>query len=374
MKELRFKNGKFKIMQIADIQENYQLNPDTIKLISLALDKEKPDLVVLTGDQIQGYSGCYLKDAEMKVMHVIDEFIAPIKERNIPFAVTFGNHDDDCKCSRQLQMEHYTSFDNCVYAEPRCEEDPGTFAITVKNSEDKDALAIYLFDTGKAVMNGASFPPVKKEQIEWYQEKRDSFKDTVGDYLPGIVFQHIPVPEYFDIINKVNFFTKGRVEAYKSRKNTFYSLDKETLAKGCFMYEAPAAPDINAGQFDALKEKGDIFAMYVGHDHNNSFYKNLDGIDLGYCQGAGFNTYGPGNKRGVRLFEFDENNVRNYRTYCTTMGDLCNYKYKPAKPFLEFVFRNAPVSPDQAITDFSRVALGVGTVVVGAKLIKKLLK
>ena len=374
MTNLKFKNGKFKIMQIADIQENYQLNPDTIKLISLALDKEKPDLVVLTGDQIQGYSGCYLKEAEMKVMHVIDEFIAPIKERNIPFAVTFGNHDDDCKCSRQLQMEHYTSFDNCVYSEPRCEEDPGTFAITVKNSEDKDALAIYLFDTGKAVMNGASFPPVKKEQIEWYQNKRDAFKEANGDYLPGIVFQHIPVPEYFDVINKVNFFTRGRVEAYKSRKNTFYSLDKETLARGGFMYEAPAAPDINAGQFDALKEKGDIFAMYVGHDHNNSFYKKLDGIDLGYCQGAGFNTYGPGEKRGVRLFEFDENNVRNYHTYCTTMDELCDYKYKPAKPLLEFVFRNAPVSPDQAITDFSRVALCVGTVVVGAKIIKKLLK
>ena len=372
MNNLKFNNGKFKIMQIADIQENYQLNPDTIKLISLALDKEKPDLVVLTGDQIQGYSGCYLKDAERKVKYVIDQFIAPIKERNIPFAVTFGNHDDDCKCSRQIQMAHYTSYDNCVYSEPRSEEDPGTFALTVKDNSGKDALAIYLFDSGKASVNGASFPPVKKDQIAWYQNKRDSFKESLGEYLPGIVFQHIPVPEYFDIINKVNFFTKGRVEAYKSRKNTFYKLDDATLAKGGFMYEAPAAPDYNSGQFDALKEKGDIFAMYVGHDHNNSFYKNYHGIDLGYCQGAGFNTYGPGDKRGVRLFVFDENNVRNYQTYYTTIGELCDYK--PAKPFQEFVFRNAPVSPDQVITDLSRVLLGVGTVIAGAKIVKKIVK
>ena len=372
MKQLKFKDGKFKIMQIADIQENYQLNPDTIKLIELALDEEKPDLVVLTGDQIQGYSTCYLKEPEMKVKHVIDAFLAPIKERNIPFAVTFGNHDDDCKCSKQVQMAHYTSYENCVYSEPRCEEDPGTFALTVKNSEDKDALAIYLFDSGKATINGASFPPVKKEQIEWYQNKRDSFKESLGEYLPGFVFQHIPVPEYFDIIDKVNFFTKGRVEAYKSRKNTFYKLDDETLAKGGFMYEAPATPDINAGQFEALKEKGDVFAMYVGHDHNNSFYKNLDGIDLGYCQGAGFNTYGPGDKRGVRIFTFDEKNVRDYHTYYITIGDLC--KYKPAKPLLEFLFTRCPVSPDQAITDLSRFALAAGTIAVSAKIVKNLIK
>ena len=373
MNQLRFKNGKFKIMQIADIQENYQLNPDTLKLINLALDKEKPDLVVLTGDQIQGYSGCYLKDAEMKVKHVIDEFIKPIAQRGIPFCVTFGNHDDDCKCSRQVQMAHYTSYENCVYTEPRCEEDPGTFAVTLKDTKgEKDILALYFFDSGKAVMNGAAFPPVKKEQIDWYREKRDSFKETLGEYLPGFVFQHIPVPEYFDAIEKVNFFTKGRVEAYKSRRNTFYRLDKNTLAKGGFMYEAPATPDENSGQFAALKEKGDVFAMFVGHDHNNSFYINHQGIDLGYCQGAGFNTYGPGDKRGVRVFTFDENNVRAYHTYYVTMGELCDYK--PAKPLLEFIFRNAPVSPDQAITDMSRFLGAVGTVALGATIVKKILK
>ena len=175
MKQLTFKNGKFKIMQIADIQENYQLNPDTLKLINLALDKESPDLVVLTGDQIQGYSGCYLKDAETKVKHVIGEFIKPIAERGIPFCVTFGNHDDDCKCSKELQKEYYTAFENCIWPESRSEDDPGTFAITIKDSNgEKDALALYIFDSGKANMNGAAFPPVKKEQIEWYRNKRVS--------------------------------------------------------------------------------------------------------------------------------------------------------------------------------------------------------
>ena len=46
-------------MQIADIQENAVVNPDTIKLIDLALEREMPDLS--------------LKFAELSVRrHVLD--------------------------------------------------------------------------------------------------------------------------------------------------------------------------------------------------------------------------------------------------------------------------------------------------------------
>lgn len=362
---LKFNNKKFKIMQIADIQENYKLNPDTIKLISLALDKEKPDLVVLTGDQIQGYSACYLKDAQNKVEKVISEFLAPMVERGIPFCFTYGNHDDNCGVDKQLQTEFYKRHSGCVYSTARSEDDTGTYMLTVKDSENKeDMLGIYLFDSG-TTSNG-----IKEEQLLWYKDKRDNLKNKNGHYLPSIVFQHIPVPEFYNIIDKVNFFTRGRVEAYKSRRNTFYCLDEETKAKGGFMGEAPGIPDKNAGQFDALKEKGDVFALYVGHDHNNSFYKNYEGIDLGYCQSTSFHTYGPYDKRGVRMFVFNENDVRNYKTYTVTMKELCDYK--PTKPINEFIYRNAPVSPDQAITDISRIALAAVAVNLTIKLIKKL--
>lgn len=44
------KNGKFKIMQITDIQEIYNVSPDTLKLLENAVEKEKPDLVIYTGE------------------------------------------------------------------------------------------------------------------------------------------------------------------------------------------------------------------------------------------------------------------------------------------------------------------------------------
>lgn len=365
--KLCFKNKKFKIMQIADIQENATVNPDTIKLISLALDREKPDLVVLTGDQIQGYSLSYLTDAEKKVENVISYFLAPIIERNIPFCFTYGNHDDDCKVDKKIQTEFYKSHPGCIYTEGASEDDTATYMFTIKDSEGKnDVLGVYLFDSG-TVSNG-----IKQSQLDWFNDKRESLKEKNGDYLPGIVFQHIPVPEFYDIIDKVGFFSKGRVEAYKNRRNTFYRLDEETKAMGGFMGESPGTPIENVGQFDVLKEKGDIFAFYCGHDHNNSFYKNYKGIDLGYCQGASFHTYGPSDKRGVRVFVFDEDNVRDYKTYTVTMGELCDYK--PTKPINEFVYRNAPVSPDQAITDLSRISLALSVVNLCLKTTRLIIK
>ena len=53
---MRFNKDKtFKIMQITDMQEIPAISPDTMKLLDAAVEAEKPDLVVYTGDQIKGY-------------------------------------------------------------------------------------------------------------------------------------------------------------------------------------------------------------------------------------------------------------------------------------------------------------------------------
>ena len=88
-------DGKFKIMQIADVQEGASVSPDTLRLIDLALTREKPELVVFTGDQIYGvhpsfYMGDKLKSAEKTIKTIADA----VNRHNIPFAVTFGNHDN----------------------------------------------------------------------------------------------------------------------------------------------------------------------------------------------------------------------------------------------------------------------------------------
>jgi predicted phosphodiesterase len=51
------------------------------------LDVEKPDLTVLTGDQLH-HDNLDSQSALFKV-------VAPMIERSIPYAAVFGNHDDE---------------------------------------------------------------------------------------------------------------------------------------------------------------------------------------------------------------------------------------------------------------------------------------
>ena len=361
MENLKFVNGKFKIMQIADVQEDYPVNPDTIRLIDAAVEKEKPDLVVFTGDQIQGYSACYKTDTYNKVKKVISEYITPISKRGIPFTLTFGNHDDDCITGKNAQLEIYSSFDGYTVGKSHGPTDPGTHFINIMDSKgEKDIFALYLIDSNKKEADGA-YSPVRPDQLEWLEKVREE-----NGYIPALAFQHIPVPEFYKVLKKVPFYTKGAVEAYKSRKNTFWILPGE---EG-FMGETPAVPEINNGEFDILKKHGDILGLFVGHDHNNSFVRRLEGVDLGYTQGAGYNTYGPADKRGVRIFELDEADLKNYKTYTVTAGQLG--VYEPTKKWQEFIYRNAPTSVDEVITNFKRCLAISLAATAAVRIIRKL--
>jgi hypothetical protein len=58
-----------------------------------------------------------------------------------------------------------------------------------------------------------------------------------------------------------------------------------------------ACSALNTGFYAAAKERGDIKAMYVGHDHSNTFEGDYNGITLGYGLKTGWTSYGPAEGR-----------------------------------------------------------------------------
>lgn len=358
---LRFNSDhKFKIMQIADTQEIPAVSPDTLSLINNALDREKPDLVIFTGDQIKGYSKKFKKDPEI-IESTIDILVEPIAKRNIPFMVTYGNHDAQCGVDNRGQYKFYAKYDNFISGDLRNADDVGTADIQIYSStEDKPVFELYIIDSHGKAKDGAGYAPVDKKQIEWYVSRREQLKAENGDYLPSLVFQHIPVPEFFDVIKKVPKGTKGAVPAYGAHENEYFVLNDETIAEGGFMLESPASPDVNTGEFEAMSEKGDVLGIYVGHDHNNSFVVKYKGVDLGYTQGAGFNVYGPGENRGVRIFELDETAPREYKTHTATFKELCGTKIKT--PVKEFIYKHAPTSPRAVKPILIKVGIGIAAI------------
>ena len=366
-KELKFNNGKFRIMQIADTQESATVAIDTIRFISAALEREKPDLVVFTGDQIKGYSSSFHgKNGKENVKNALKTLIAPLEQKGIPFAMTFGNHDSDSAMTNNEQFEIYKQSPMFVYADPVNDDDKATYCLEVKNESGEIKRLVYLFDSHSKAEDGG-YSAVLPYQLDWYRKVRDSYESP----LPSIAFQHIPTPEYYDVIKQVKRFSKGGVRAYGNHKNEWYVLDPHNCGLRDFMGETPAAPFNNSGEIDAFLEKKEVEGLFVGHDHNNSFVADYKGIKLGYSQGCGFNVYGPGFNRGFRILDLDENGGFEHKT--VTFGELFDKRDVTNKAKFA-IYSYVPTSVSAVVTfvkEAAVVALGAGAIALAVKNLKK---
>lgn len=105
-------SGTFKIMQIADL--HYSVAQGTCKdtpqpcndsdnkttsLLMHMLDEEKPNLVVFSGDQLNG------QGTSWDPKSVLAKFARAATDRNIPWAAVFGNHDSEDGATREEQIE-----------------------------------------------------------------------------------------------------------------------------------------------------------------------------------------------------------------------------------------------------------------------------
>ena len=370
---LSFKKGKFKIMQIADVQDTDRLSPDTLQLIEKALDRELPDLVVFSGDQVKGYAVDFrFSSARKKLEKAIEKIVSPVAERGIPFTFCFGNHDEHPSFKKEEQLEYYKTFDGCLaFDGGENMKGAANHYLTVSGKDGRDKLVLYFLDTNGSLSLGG-YDCLGENQLDWYRKIRDGFENENGECLKGIVFQHIPPVEVFSLLNPVKKNEKDAVESYRNYKG-FYKLDFSKVNKDGFMRESPAVPDKDMKELDTFCEKGDIMGVYFGHDHNNSFHGKVKGIDLGYTQGCGFNVYGPGLDRGVRVFVFDENDIENYETYTVTCRDL--HDFKPKTPLKDFAYTISPPSiydaRKMAIKTLEYAAVSTAASVIVTQIIKR---
>ncbi len=364
-----FNNGKFKIMQISDAQELPKISPDTVRLIRMALAAENPDLVVFTGDQVYGIHPKIW--SERSVRRVLTALLAPVVEAGVPFAVTFGNHDEECGIpNAALAKTIYAGFPGYTPGERRDDSDPGTFRIPVYGADGTVLFDIFAFDTHGSTVS-VEKRGVSDAQLAWFEALRGAERKANGSAPPALVFQHIAVPEFYRIVRQVPKGTDGAVEAFGARKNTFYALPEEILSAGGFMKESPSTGGTE--EFGVLKRDGGVIAIAVGHDHNNSFSAPYEGVDLIYTQGAGFHTYGPHLKRGVRVFVLDEEDPAAYTSYTRTWEDLT--EDRPEKFIFEAIISNTPSSIAQAkalaIRKLPYAAAGIGMIALIAGIRRK---
>ncbi|KAK4114875.1 Metallo-dependent phosphatase [Canariomyces notabilis] len=302
-------NGRFKIMQLADLHlstgvghcrdalpEDWnggkcEADPRTLDFVAKMLEEERPNLVVLSGDQVNG-------DTAPDAQSAIFKYAQLLIKHKIPYVSIFGNHDDEGSMSRAAQMELIETLPYSLSRAGPAEIDGvGNYYIEVlaRGGSGHSAITVYLLDTHAYSPNERKFPGydwIKKNQIDWFRSTAQGLKKKHKEYTHmhmDVAFIHIPLPEYRDA-------DIPRVGAW---------------------LEPSTAPVYNSGFHDALVDEG-VVMVSCGHDHVNEFCglsttaEGKPALWMCHAGAAGFGGYAGygGFHRKIRVFDFDMNEAR----------------------------------------------------------------
>ena len=310
-KALHFNNDKtLKIIQFTDV--HYKpgvLASDTALLqINDALDAEKPDFVVFSGDLAWGRpaKACF------------DDVLQTVISRKIPWAYVNGNHDDEQGWTRKQIMDYLVDLPYCyaVHGDKNLKGE-GNYILEVKQSINKDSIAtlLYFFDTGSYSFDKSisTYDWLDLDQINWYTAQSKAYtKENNGIPYPALAFFHIPLFEYADMTALEN---KGNIIGTKN--------EKECNGK------------LNSGMFTAMVIGGDVMGTFCGHDHDNDYIGMYKGIALSYGRYSGGNTvYNHLGKNGCRVINLKEGN-KGFDTYIRLWGGEKLYPVSIPNDFLE---------------------------------------
>ena len=303
-------DGTFKILQLADIQHDAAISDNTKKFINALIIKNRPDLIVLTGDQVSRFPILGSGSPTTTINSIMTIF----NHYGIPVAAVYGNHDGSVS-SKSSQLSTYQSWSSVnlmVGTDPEYtasgysigSERLGNYNIPIKRSNGTPyGYNLWFFDTGGT--ETGNYEGATQSAVNWYKWKSNQLKARNNNQLvPSIVFQHIMVPDI------------GSASIPNNRNNNPPPAELNYASKA-----PPAGASISnfisPTQFAQMKTQGDVKAIFVGHDHENNFRYNKDGIDLvstggvtdqGASAGSYQGTYRCG--RTITLYEDNPNYIK----------------------------------------------------------------
>jgi len=289
-KTLRFNsNHEFTILQFTDLHfgEDEDKDKNTASLQEFLIATVKPDIVVITGDAVSGYS--WDKKSPDFYRKNWEKFTAAFTKMGIRYAFTLGNHDTDADLNAkevgELDKTHsYSLFNGTDTIDPKSYSN---YHLEVKSSfkefKDQTTALLWIFDSkNRGCMDvPESWGCLTENQLEWYLRTSAEYMNTDQySFVQGLAFFHIPLVEFMELWNY------GKTSGTKS--------------------DMVSCPLVNTNAFSVFRSAHNIKSIFVGHDHNNDYFGNFKGIDLAYGRKTGFGGYGPDLKHGARVIKLSE--------------------------------------------------------------------
>lgn len=306
--KLQFReDGSFKILVMSDMHGGMDgMEPESRENVKTLVDREKPDLVLFTGDNTRKTL------SEEIIRENIVGMTGYIESQKIPWAHVYGNHDCESRLSKEEQQVVYESYEYCIsetgdedlhgvgnYVLPIFRSDSDQIAFNVWCLDSGDYLSVEEDDMWTPAVNvneergfGSGYDFIRPNQINWYMEASDILEAHTGHPIPGLMAFHIPLQES-DV-------------AWENHEELVYTGNKN---------EAISSASVNAGAFAALQERGDIKAIVNGHDHRNDFMVEYCGIKLCQATTPSVNGYHTKAVMGGRVFVLNQDDAANIETY-----------------------------------------------------------
>ncbi|MBP9989204.1 MAG: metallophosphoesterase [Ruminococcus sp.] len=316
-------DGKFEILVMADIQSGYPVGDALKAYINEALDATNPDLVILLGDNIMS------TDTDENYWKGYDEVLPIFENHSVPFTFVFGNHDDESAptVTKEEMLSKYQSYRGCLaYDADESLHGCATHNLPIySNDGSKLEYNLWLMDSGDYAYGADGhrfYDCVRKDQIDWYNKVSAELEREAGAKVPSLMFQHIVPQEVAQAVMPSLPFGLGAI-TYNFTDGSAYSYFPPMFLNFTGVVgEHPCPSEDNEGQWDAIVERGDVKAMFVGHDHTNTYKVNVNGVDCINVPGTTFKSYHSYTEQGATLITLDENDLSTYSTKTIYTNDL----------------------------------------------------
>lgn len=119
---------------------------------------------------------------------------------------------------------------------------------------------------------------IRRDQIEWFKDKSDSFDPSDNKKGNGIAFMHHGLQEHMHLVNHYPVHGQKRDMSRCQAHNT--------------------------GLFSEFLQKDTVKWVSVGGDHSSDFWGTYGGVNLAYGRKTGYSSFGPKFvERGARIFD-----------------------------------------------------------------------